>query len=258
MKATHTVAALAAALFCAGFSSAVNATNSAVPTYVNTATSNSSSMASGGQGGQGGSGGSSNSSSNAAGGNSSSGLTGTVSGSQQQGSISDNSRSNSRFNAWMFPPPVFTPAMAAVQCPSAQVNNMAVSVLWSAVSYAEGSTDTSDCTLIQVRNAMAAQCKFRSAKQIDDLLVKKYLPAYQPSKAQETETDLTSIECELLMTSRIEAGNPQPVTIYNYSTTVLERTLEEPKRVAPPPAPKKKPKLTMPHGNCKWVCEAPK
>src|SRR5690606_34389192 len=69
---------------------------------------------------------------------------------------------SSRSSAWslFLPPPVFTPPMAPVQCPSATITQDATSFVMGVYSDANAKTDTSDCTLIQVRNAKVEACQY--------------------------------------------------------------------------------------------------
>lgn len=115
--------------------------------------------------------------------------------------------SSSRAWSLFLPPPAWTPPMAPVQCPSANIEQGSTSLLWSGFSNATARTDSSDCTLIQVRNAKVEACQYASAKQIEDLIVSKYLKDYQPSTVG--MVDYTDKECAALKTAALP--KPQPV-----------------------------------------------
>lgn len=105
--------------------------------------------------------------------------------------------SDSRF--YVLPAPMYAPPMAHVDCPSANVDLKGGSVGWSFASGYHHVTDSSDCTLIQLRNSKVESCQYASAKQIEDLLTLKYLPAYKPSDDARF-ADLTPAECRMIKT----------------------------------------------------------
>jgi hypothetical protein len=178
--------------------------------------------------------------SNAAGGNSSSSNNvSSTSGSSTGGtsSLADNSMYNSRSWALSIATPVFTPPMAPIACPSANVKQMAAALGGGLIgSYAEGSTDSSDCTLIQLRNAKVETCQYASAKQIEDLLAQKYLPKYAANG--KPFEDYNASECALM-----KAPPPAPTPI------VFQEMLPPAKVPAPKPAKKAAKK-----DDCKWQC----
>jgi hypothetical protein len=105
-------------------------------------------------------------------------------------------------------------------------------------SYAEGSTDSSDCTLIQLRNAKVETCQYASAKQIEDLLAQKYLPKYAANG--KPFEDYNASECALM-----KAPPPAPTPI------VFQEML--PPAKAPEPT-KKVAKKAAKKDDCKWQC----
>lgn len=153
-----------------------------------------------------GQGGSSTSSSSAAGGSSSSGASADGQQQQQQGQEStlvnegDSNRYSARSLALFLPPPVFTPPMAKVDCAGAMITQDAMSILWSGFSKASAKTDSSDCTLINIRNAKVETCQYASAKKIEDLLVRKHLPDFEPETVFKGDRfiDYTPEQCALL------------------------------------------------------------
>ncbi len=108
------------------------------------------------------------------------------------GSVS-NSSGGDENNVYVAPAPVMLPSMAAVTCPSAMIKNDAFSIGWSFISVGKGQTDTTDCTLLTLRNSKVDACQYASAKQIEDMMIVKYLPAFVPSA--NTMRDLSMEEC---------------------------------------------------------------
>lgn len=152
----------------------------------------------GGQGGAGGAGGAAN----ASGGNARQGQhqgqsqsaagTGTGTG----GSANDNSSSH----LYVLPAPVFTPPMAAVQCPNARIKTRAWAIGWNFISASSGDTDSDDCTALMLRNAYVEECQYASAKQVQDRLSAKVLADFKPSTT--FYLDLTREECMALKSPR--------------------------------------------------------
>jgi hypothetical protein len=100
-------------------------------------------------------------------------------------------------NLWVMPAPVFTPPMITISCPQAAVNQEAFAVGWNFLSYAKSNIDPMECTLIQIRNAKVETCQYASAKQIEDMMVKRRLPDYVPNAV--VMDDYTPAECKLLL-----------------------------------------------------------
>lgn len=100
-------------------------------------------------------------------------------------------------NLWVMPAPVFTPPMITISCPQAAVNQEAFAVGWNFLSYAKSNIDPMECTLIQIRNAKVETCQYASAKQIEDMMVKRRLPDYVPNPV--VMDDYTPAECKLLL-----------------------------------------------------------
>jgi hypothetical protein len=112
-------------------------------------------------------------------------------------SITDNGSTSTENSMYVLPSPVFTPPMAAVNCPAGvEITNEAFSLGWSAISAARGHTDNSACVLITLRNAYVEQCQYASAKQVQDLLTAKMLPGFVASGT--AYLDLTRGECDAL------------------------------------------------------------
>jgi hypothetical protein len=126
----------------------------------------------------------------------------------QGGNVSDASSFSSHM--YVLPAPVFTPPMAAVDCPAGvSITNDAASIGWNFASVAHGRTDNSDCVLIALRNAYVEQCQYASAKQVQDLLTAKLLPGFKSSGT--AYLDLTRAECDAL---KLPPLPTQPTLIY--------------------------------------------
>lgn len=105
---------------------------------------------------------------------------------------------NSKSSAWslFLPPPAWVPPMAPVDCASAMITQDSKLIAFNAYSEANAKTDTSDCTLIRLRNAKVESCQFGEAKQIEDLVVAKYLKDYKPGQVQ--MPNYSHAECNVL------------------------------------------------------------
>ena len=66
-------------------------------------------------------------------------------------------------------------------------------LLIGGASVADSKTDPTDCTLMLLRNAKVDACQYASAKQVEDLMIAKLLPAFKASAG--TYPDLTPTEC---------------------------------------------------------------
>jgi len=108
-------------------------------------------------------------------------------------SASGSNSNDDETNTYVLPAPVLLPSMAAVPCASAMIKNDAFSIGWNFISVGKGQTDTTDCTLITLRNSKVEACQYASAKQIEDMLIAKYLPAFVPSAG--TMRDMSTEEC---------------------------------------------------------------
>lgn len=149
---------------------------------------------------------------------------------QQQAQSAEANNSNSlggdSSRLYVLPSPVFTPPMAAVACPGGvDITNEAVSLGWNAVSAARGHTDNSACVLITLRNAYVEQCQYASAKQVQDLLTAKHLPAFKSSST--VYLDLTHQECA--------AFKAPPVTVRTEYVTIGPAPVVELPKVKPQP-----------------------
>lgn len=113
-----------------------------------------------------------------------------------EASISDHSRVDSSAWSLFLPPPAWVPPMAPVDCASAMITQDSKLVAWNAYSEANAKTDTSDCTLIRLRNTKVESCQFGEAKQIEDLVVAKYLKDYKPGQVQ--MPNYSHAECNVL------------------------------------------------------------
>lgn len=151
-------------------------------------------------------------------------------------SITDTSSHSSRAWSLFLPPPAWTPPMAPVSCASANIDQSSTSLVWSGFSNATAKTDSSDCTLIQVRNAKVEACQYASAKQIEDLIVSKYLKGYQPSTVG--MVDYTDKECAALKLAAL----PKPAPVVYPLAPLAEPAKAEPPKAEPvKPAPKPAP-----------------
>lgn len=161
-------------------------------------------------------------------------------------SITDTSSNSSRAWSLFLPPPAWTPPMAPVSCPSANIEQGSTATFWNGFSNVTAKTDSSDCTLIQVRNAKVEACQFASAKQIEDLLVSKYLKNYQPSTVG--MVDYTDKECAVLKL----AAQPKPEPVVYPLAPLADKPAE------PAPAAKPTPCAKGQKRNSKGVCYTPK
>lgn len=202
----------------------------------------------------------SSSSSSLAGASSSSQATQTTSQTANQtSSLSDLGNSNvsvggdsSRSNMWVLPAPVFTPPLPPIaNCPSANVDQMAIAGGWSFLSYARGSVNTDNCTAIILYNQYVSTCKWKSAQQVLDLLSRKVLPDFQQSDVE--LFDMTREQCNALVVN--PKADPQPPVVnyvYNY--------YQENPQPKPPTKVKEKATGPCPAGqkrNSKGVCYKP-
>ena len=151
----------------------------------------------------------------------------------QQSSTGDmNSASSDKSLFLALPAPVFTPPMAAVQCPvGVEITTEAAAAFWNGFSKASGHTDNADCVVIHLTNSLIEQCQYFSAKQAQDLHLQKKLPGFAPSK--NPYLDLTPQECaSVKRLALLPPPTPQ--------TTVMYLPLPEVKLPTPPkPAAKR-------------------
>lgn len=119
--------------------------------------------------------------------------------SQTQGSQSLNDSDRSSYRSWaiVLPAAPWMPPMARVECASAQIDQSDQQVLWGAWRSAQAHTNTSDCTVIALRNAKVETCQYASAKQVEDLLLARHLPAFAASDSS-GYIDLTPTQCAAL------------------------------------------------------------
>jgi hypothetical protein len=177
---------------------------------------------------------------------------------------SSNFWSQSRALGLTFAPGAFTPPMAPVQCASATITQSARGLGMGLLSWADSKTDSSDCTLINLRNAMVAACKFESAKQVEDLLVRKHLPDFKPSEVTYLKdkndpgfVDYSPTQCALLTSPPPKPV--EPVTLnWIYVPPPVARVEGKPADPAKP-VPPTKPKKSVPVGkNISTKPSAPK
>lgn len=138
---------------------------------------------------------------------------------QTQGSqsLTDSDRSSYRSWAVVLPMAPWMPPMQKVECTLAQVRQTDEMVGWGAWRRADASTDTSDCTVIALRNAKVETCQYASAKQVEDLLLVKHLPAFSASDST-GYIDLTPTQCAALKApplpqlpvSLVQVPQPEP------------------------------------------------
>jgi hypothetical protein len=164
-------------------------------------------------------------------------------------SLADNSTTRALALSLFAQPPAFTPPMAQVACASASVKQEASSgwIVLGGYSSAKSHTDSADCTLLNIRNAMVKECKYASAKQVEDLLVRKHLPDFRPNDAAYTKTkddpgfvDYTPTQCAVLLTP------PAPVPVLSI----------EPLMPPKPPKPTK-PRKAVKADPCPQQCKRP-
>lgn len=138
---------------------------------------------------------------------------------QTQGSqsLTDSDRSSYRSWAVVLPAAPWMPPMARVECASAQIDQSDQQVLWGAWRNAQAHTNTSDCTVIALRNAKVETCQYASAKQVEDLLLVKHLPAFSAADSS-GYIDLTPTQCAALKApplpqlpvSLVQVPQPEP------------------------------------------------
>lgn len=201
----------------------------------------------GGKGGAGGAGGSASagsSTSTSAGGSVGATTSTSAGGSAQQSllntspsssTLTDASTSVSRSLSLFLPPPVFTPPMAKIDCPSAHITQTADAQLWSGFSQARAETDPTDCTLIQLRNAKVETCQYATAKQIEDLMLAKHLKNFK-ANVDVKFTDYDDKDCAVLKAPpKVEMKPESSAILYTLPPqTVPEFKMPEPvKKKAP-------------------------
>lgn len=132
---------------------------------------------------------------------------GAASDQRQSQGLTTNDSSSTRVNMWAIPAAPFLPQMSPVECPSASIRQTSITTpVWGLFgTYQWSSTDASACEMITVRNAMIERCRYASAAQVEDLLVKRTLQGFEPvtpvTRDGATEShyiDLTDQECALL------------------------------------------------------------
>jgi hypothetical protein len=173
----------------------------------------------------------------------------TLEGSGNSKSKNDNSLAvggdtvNSRSSMWVLPAPVFTPPLPQIaDCPSANVDQMAVAGLWNGFSYAKASVNTDNCTAIILYNQYVSTCKYHSAQQVLNLLSSKVLPGFE--KSDVALFDLNKRECDAL-----NAPIPPQVPEY-FPLPPAPAASKPPAKVVPCPKGQKR--------NSKGVCFTPK
>ena len=151
------------------------------------------------------------------------------------GATLNSTSGDTRALALSFAPPATLPPMSAVQCASPQIRQETPFGAGVLGSFGRGSssTDTSDCVLIGIYNSMVERCLFSSAKQVQDMLVKKHLPnfqaegvAYLKDSRDPGFVDYSPTQCAEM---RKPPAPPTPVVI----------ALPPPPAPVPPPEPKK-------------------
>mgnify|MGYP000261116207 CR=1 FL=1 len=146
-------------------------------------------------------------------------------------SVADQSHVDSSAWSLFLPPPAWVPPMAPVDCASAMITQDSELVAWNAYSRAAAKTDTSDCTLIRLRNAKVESCQYGEAKQIEDLVVAKYLKDYQPGPVK--MPNYSHDECKVLK------APPPPPTPITYALPLPPVAPASAPPAAAKPAPKK-------------------
>jgi hypothetical protein len=167
--------------------------------------------------------------------------------------LSDRGTDNSRFDARMYslglPPIAHNAPMEAVPgCSFVQQKQTTIGVLAGAFSYAGASADPSDCLLIDRRNALVEQCQYAQARDIDNLMVAKYLGEYRFKRVVSDDgsvpkdaaiSNLSAEDCDA--ERRLIALQKQPVTNNTYNNTYNYLASEpSPAAACPVIAPKPK------------------
>lgn len=111
-------------------------------------------------------------------------------------SLSDNSQSNSRALALFLPPPVHTPPLPKIDCPSANVEQSSMSVGLGVYSQARGSINSDNCALFSGYNAYVSACQYRSAKMLLDMTMQRIVANFAPTDMD--LTDYTPEQCRVL------------------------------------------------------------
>ena len=159
-----------------------------------------------------------------------------------QNSSLSSSTEGSRSWSLFLPPLAYVPPMAPIQGCAAKVTQSARGFAWGAYSDSGSSADTDACTLIAIRNAKVESCQYASAKQIEDLLTAKMLPAYKPTEVK--FEDLSPKDCAA--TKALPPAPPvppsQPAVNYIAPPVVVPPAASAPVPVnvtcvAPAPAP---------------------
>lgn len=137
----------------------------------------------------------------------------------------------------VLPAPASTPALPAMPTCDALTTQTAFAFGFGLFSTAEAKADPADCTLLKLRYIKELQCQYASAKQIEDLMLAKLLPGYQPT--QNMGIDHTQAGCAALM-------NPPPVPtakpVVEYQTRYIYL---DPPKLEPAKVKKKKPCPTV-------------
>lgn len=165
---------------------------------------------------------------------------------------SSNFWSQSRALGLSFAPGAFTPPLPAINNPcSPTVTQSARNLGMGILSRADAKTDPRICHIVERRNNAWRECRYATAKQIDDLLMAEMLPGFTPPAETYLKdnndpgfVDFSPQHCALLTNPPPKPA--EPVTLnWIYVPPPVART-EEP---APPPAaavPPAKPRKPAP------------
>lgn len=167
-----------------------------------------------------------------------------------EASITDQSRVDSSAWSLFLPPPAWVPPMAPVDCASAMITQDSKLIAFNAYSEANAKTDTSDCTLIRLRNAKVESCQYGEAKQIEDLVVAKYLKDYRPGAVQ--MPNYSHAECNVLKAPPAPTPIATPAQLLPPAAPASSAPVPVPAAVKPAPkkVAKTKPAATPAPATC--------
>jgi hypothetical protein len=156
-------------------------------------------------------------------------------------------------NAWALylAPLAHTPPMAPIAGCAAHIKQNSWGVGGGLLASAASSeADPTDCTLITLHNSYLAECQYKSAKQIKDLMTRKHLPDFAPSSA--VYTDYDPAVCAMF-----KAPSPPPPGVVNFINVTPSAAEEKKSSVDPVIEEIKKPCTPGMRRNSKGICYKP-
>lgn len=195
---------------------------------------------------------------NAAGGQGGVGAAAAAAGDSTSGATLQDSSSfwsQSRALGLTFAPGAFTPPLPAINNPcSPTVTQSARGLGMGILSRADAKTDPRICHIVERRNNAWRECRYATAKQIDDLLMVEMLPGFKPPAETYLKdnndpgfVDFSPQHCALLTTPPPKP--PEPVglnLIYVPPPVARVEVPVEPVAAKPPAKPKKPPVVRKP------------